>query len=241
VDIRVLHRRRRAFPDATVLDVTSKGPQPWVRFSPFHPHGGIPVPLTPGVTGNSVEAIWQALKVFDTADVDPALLATTRTTGLKRTVRRHGPVRGHRAGLHGDTLLDYETARRRIYLPAYRFVLDHRLAAELAELRRLAAAGPVVLLDYTTNGDVTDLATPLSHAALIRRYLLDQWPAASIADAVCVAGVSTGPDASVAGVSAAGAVSVAGVSAGPDASVAGISAAGVVSVAGASAGPAVGG
>ncbi|MER7009670.1 hypothetical protein ABT297_42430 [Dactylosporangium sp. NPDC000555] len=95
------------------------------------------------------------------------------TTRGPKTV---GPVRGHRAGLDGTDLLDYETARRRIYLPAYRFVLDHHLGTELTQLRALAAAGPIALLDYTTNGDVSDLTRPLSHAALIRLHVLNEWP-----------------------------------------------------------------
>ncbi|MEU0563100.1 hypothetical protein [Dactylosporangium sp. NPDC006015] len=181
--VHVASRRRgaaslaAAFPGATVLDVTSRGPQPWVRLSPFYPHGSIPVPFSPGTDGASVEGIWQALKVFDTADVDPAKLTATGMTGLKRTVRRFGQVHGHRRGLTGDTLLDYETARRQIYLPVYRWVLEHRAAEQVEELLRLTEGGEVVLLDYTTNGDVTDLSTPLSHAALIRRYVLDDWPA----------------------------------------------------------------
>jgi hypothetical protein len=158
-----------------VVDVTSKGPEPWVRLSPFYPHGGIPVPFTPEVTGESVEGVWQALKVFEDADVDPAKLRVTTMTGLKRTVRRFGPVRGHRAGLEGSDLLPYEEARRRIYLPTYRWVLEHRAAAEVAELRALAAESDVVLLDYTTNGDVADLSTPLSHAALVTRHLRGEW------------------------------------------------------------------
>ncbi|MEV4517660.1 hypothetical protein AB0K00_52970 [Dactylosporangium sp. NPDC049525] len=180
--VHVASRRRgqaslaAAFPGATVLDVTSRGPQPWVRLSPFYPHGGIPVPFSPGVVGQSVEGIWQALKVFDTAGVDPAKLTATGMTGLKRTVRRFGPVLGHRQGLTGDALLDYETARRQIYLPVYRWVLEHRAAEQVDALRQLAAGGDLVLLDYTTNGDVTDLATPLSHAALVRRHLLADWP-----------------------------------------------------------------
>ncbi|MEU7867042.1 hypothetical protein [Dactylosporangium sp. NPDC049140] len=178
MQIRVVHHGRRtaAAATATVVDVTSRGPHPWVRFSPFYPHGGIPVPLSPGVTGTSVEAIWQALKVFESTGVDRTLLQATRMTGLKRTERRYGRVLGHRAGLDGSGLLDYETARRRIYLPAYRHVLDHHLSAELAQLRRLATAGPLTLLDYTTNDDVADLSKPLSHAALIRLHLLGEWP-----------------------------------------------------------------
>ncbi|EWM11676.1 hypothetical protein [Kutzneria sp. 744] len=170
-------RRRSAFPaDVTVVDVTSRGPQPWVRLSPFYPHGDIPVPLSPGEVGTSVEGIWQALKVFADGDVDVSKLAVTKMTGLKRTVRRFGPVLGHRDGLRGGGLLDYETARRRIYLPAYRWVLDNCVRDELAALHELGAQGSLVLLDYTTNGDVANLATPLSHAALVARYLTDQWP-----------------------------------------------------------------
>ncbi|MGY1456355.1 hypothetical protein [Streptomyces sp. SS8] len=34
----------------------------------------------------------------------------------------------------------------------------------------------MVLLDHTTNGDVADLATPLSHAALLRSWIEGRWP-----------------------------------------------------------------
>jgi hypothetical protein len=86
-------------------------------------------------------------------------------------------VLGHRAGFQGDRLLAYAEARRQIYLPTYRWVLDHRLQEELAELRRLGTAQLVVLLDYETNGDSDDLTRPLSHASLILRYLEGSWPA----------------------------------------------------------------
>ncbi|MQS15867.1 hypothetical protein F7Q99_27305 [Streptomyces kaniharaensis] len=179
MSIRVASRRRAmtslttAFPGAEIIDVTSRASEPWVRLSPFYPHGGIPVPYCDGVTSQSVEGIWQALKVFQESDVDPAKLRIPTMKGLKRTVRRHGPVQGHRTGLHGDQLLPYETARRRIYLPAYRWVLEHRVA-DLVD--RLRDKKDVVLLDYTTNGDVTDPASPLSHAALIQLHIEGRWP-----------------------------------------------------------------
>jgi hypothetical protein len=179
MSIHVASRRRTpaslaaAFPGAEIVDVTSRGPQPWVRLSPFYPHGGIPVPFTDGVTSQSVEGIWQALKVFEEHDVDPAKLGITAMKGLKRTVRRYGPVRGHRAGLDGDDLLPYETARRRIYLPAYRWVLENRVADLVEQLR---TKPDLVLLDYTTNADVADPTTPLSHAALISLHLTGNWP-----------------------------------------------------------------
>ena len=62
------------------------------------------------------------------------------------------------------------------YLPAYRWVLEHRTADLVEDLRRLAGERDIVLLDYTTNGDVADLATPLSHAALVRLHVLGRWP-----------------------------------------------------------------
>ncbi len=182
--IEVVSRRRSAtsiqaaFPGAEVLDVTSKGPEPWVRFSPFYPHGGIPVPFTPDETAESVEGVWQALKVFDHADVDPAKLHVRSMKGIKRTVRSNGPVRGHRSGLRGEELLSYADARRLIYLPTYRWVLENRVADLVHDVRKRAEApGGVVLLDYTTNADVRDLATPLSHAGLLRRWIEGDWPA----------------------------------------------------------------
>jgi len=161
----------QAHPGAEILDLTSKGPEPWVRFSPFFPHGGIPVPLSPGVTAESVEGIWQALKVFESAGVDPTKLAITSMKGIKRTVRKHGRVLGHRRGLRGDGLLDYAAARRSIYLPAYRFVLENRLVEEVERLRTVARSHPVVLLDYETNASLEDLSRPLSHASLVARYV----------------------------------------------------------------------
>ena len=167
---------RKRFGDVLTYDVTSRGPEPWVRFSPFYPHGNIPVPFSPEQTGMSVEGIWQGLKVFETADVDPTKLTITTMKNIKRSVRRFGAVLGHRVGLEGSRLLGYEEARRAIYLPSYQWVLDHCLQQEVEALRRLDEQTTVVLLDYETNGDVSDISRPLSHAALIVAYLNEEWP-----------------------------------------------------------------
>ncbi|GGV04412.1 hypothetical protein GCM10010182_23430 [Actinomadura cremea] len=113
----------------------------------------------------SVEGVWQGLKVFEGVDVDPGRFRIASMKGIKRTVRMYGPVLGHRLG---DELVPYERARREIYLPTYRWVLENRLG-ELVE--RLRGMGDVVLLDYTVNGDVADVRTPLSHAALVRSWV----------------------------------------------------------------------
>lgn len=172
----------KLWPGAAVLDVTSKGPDPWVRFSPFYPHGGIPVPNTPGQTAASVEGVWQGLKVFEHEDIDPSKWRITSMKGIKRSGRTRGAVRGHRFGVGSDVMLGYRDARYAIYLPAYRWVLEHRLAAEVERLRGFARDRTVVLLDYETNDDVDDLSSPLSHAALVRAFVEGSWPPSGESD-----------------------------------------------------------
>ncbi|BDI29202.1 hypothetical protein CCAX7_12530 [Capsulimonas corticalis] len=163
-------RLRRRFGDALILDVTSRGPEPWVRFSPFFAHGGIPIPFTPGSFGASVEGIWQGLKVFETSDVDTKTIENTTMRGMKRTVSKFGKVLGHREGVCGTRLLSYEDARKQIYIPTYEWVLENRLHEELEQLYSLANTQNVVLLDYETNTNAENLSRPLSHAGVIREY-----------------------------------------------------------------------
>ena len=35
----------KAFPNALIIDVTSKSSDKWIAFSPFYPHGNIPIPF----------------------------------------------------------------------------------------------------------------------------------------------------------------------------------------------------
>ncbi|GCE24179.1 DUF6939 family protein [Dictyobacter kobayashii] len=162
---------QQRYPGARIIDVTSQGVEPWIRFSPFYPHGGIPVPFSPGWSSASVEGIWQGLKVFERADIDTGKFTNTSMRQLKRTVRTYGRVLGHRAGVNGKELLPYLEARQQIYLPSYQWVIEHCLQEQLAELRRLSQNGTVVLLDYETNTDLNDPSKPLSHAGLIIHHL----------------------------------------------------------------------
>jgi hypothetical protein len=166
----------KAWPGALVLDVTSKGEEPRVRFSPFYPHGGIPIPNSPGTFARSVEGLWQGLKVFEHEDIDPTRWQITAMRGIKRAERKRGKVLGHRFGVGSEVLLGYRDARYNIYLPAYRWVLENRLAAEVARLRNEMATRTVVLPDYETNAGVEDLSRPLSHAALVMFYLEGKCP-----------------------------------------------------------------
>src|SRR5437868_2750463 len=114
-----------------------------------------------GQFSETVEGIWQRLKVFERADVDLSKLAIRDMKGIKRSARTFGEVLGHRAGLTGDRLLAYAEARRAVYLPSYHWVLENRLQDLLSELRRLGAVESVLLLDYETNCEVDNLSRPL--------------------------------------------------------------------------------
>lgn len=167
---------RSLHPNAVIIDVTSRGEEPWVRVSPFYPHGGIPVPFSDAVFSASVEGVWQGLKVFEDEDVDFSKFDIDAMKGIKRTVRKYGKPLGHRKGVNGVELLDYGTARRYIYLPTYAWMLDNKAFDVIEKLTHMAEAGDVVLLDYDTNGDLTNLKSPLSHAALVKMYIEKKHP-----------------------------------------------------------------
>ena len=169
----------RKYPGAILADVTSKATDSLVRLSPFYPHGGIPVPFSDGMTAMCVEAVWQGLKVFAHADVDVSVFQNATMHNIKRTVRRFGPPLGHRKGVHGTELLGYIEARKLIYLPTYRWVLEHKVAGIIDRLRAASRTQTIILLDYDTNADVEDPRKPLSHASLVKAFVEGTYPYAT--------------------------------------------------------------
>ena len=164
-------------PNAILADVTSSAKDGLVKLSPFYPHGGIPVPFSEGYTATCVEAIWQGLKVFEGADVDTSLFQNDTMKGLKRTVQRFGKPLGHRKGVNGTELLGYIEARKLIYIPTYRWVLENKVANIIERLKDASNSGKtIVLLDYDTNADVENASKPLSHASLIKAYVEGIYP-----------------------------------------------------------------
>ena len=167
---------KEKYPDAMIIDVTSKAQDEFVKFSPFYPHGGIPVPFTEGEHALSVEGIWQGLKVFEDTDVDETLFWKKDMKGMKRTTGTYGHCLGHRKGLHGEELLGYIEARKQIYLPCYKWVLENKLQKLVTAVRIISKNKPVVLLDYNTNPDVNNPKSALSHASLIKAYIEGNYP-----------------------------------------------------------------
>lgn len=167
---------RKYGADAIIADVTSKAQDGLAKLSPFYPHGGIPVPNSEGYTATCVEAIWQGLKVFETADIDTEMFRNDTMRNIKRTVRRFGKPLGHRYGVGSQELLSYIDARKRIYIPTYRWVLENKVMHIIERLREASKAKTVILLDYDTNADVDNPRKPLSHASLVKAYAEGIYP-----------------------------------------------------------------
>ena len=166
----------KQYPDAILADVTSGAKDSLVKLSPFYPHGGIPVPFSEGYTATCVEAIWQGLKVFEGCDVDVEMFKNDTMKNIKRTVRRFGRPLGHRKGVNGTELLGYIEARKQIYIPTYKWVLENKVAHIIERLREANKTKNIVLLDYDTNADVENTKKPLSHASLIKAYVESVYP-----------------------------------------------------------------
>ena len=164
------------YPNAKIVDVTSKATTSLVKLSPFYPHGDIPIPFTNDITAKSVEGIWQALKVFESADIDQKMFFNDTMKDIKRTVRKYGKPLGHRKGVNGNELLNYIDARIQIYLPSYLWVLENKVVEIIDRLKEASKKDDIVLLDYETNCDVLNTKKPLSHAYLVKAYVEGTFP-----------------------------------------------------------------
>lgn len=171
---------KREYPDCVIIDVTSKAKDEFRKLSPFYPHCSIPVNPTSEqfLFGASVEGIWQGLKVFEDEGPSLSSLHNTSMRGLKRTTRVHGRCLGHAYGkvFGGEfgsnyQLIGYVEARKKLYVPAYKWVLENKCADLVNKIRTIAKNKTVVLLDYNTNEDIERSSKPLSHAALIKKYI----------------------------------------------------------------------
>ena len=156
------YRRASNFspPEGTLwIDVSSSADSPLDQLSPFYPHGGIPIPGMPGKTADSVEGIWQGLKVIH------GKTAPRFFEGGGR--KRGGRSSGHQFG-ESKRLLDLVDARRKIYIPAYRWMLDHRVDPEiLTAFIDCAFQGiPQFFYDREDNGAIGK-DQPLAHARIL--------------------------------------------------------------------------
>lgn len=166
----------KKYPGAIIADITSKAKDGLVKLSPFYPHGGIPVPFSEGYTAACVEGIWQGLKVFENEGIDIAMFHNDTMTNIKRTIKKHGRIIGHRKGVAGVEILNYIEAKRMIYIPTYKWMLENKAMDIINRLREASKTKTIVLLDYNTCSDVDDMKKPLSHAYLVKAYAESLYP-----------------------------------------------------------------
>ena len=158
----VPYRLRDTLPEgAVVYDVSSYADHPYCTLSPMWPHGGIPVPGMPGRTSDSVEGVWQGLKVIR-GDI-----SERHFTGVGK--KRGGKPTGHRLG---SKSLKIVAARERIYRPTYEWMLLNKADPELlAEFRRLAFEGVTQHFhDVSDNGKIGNPDEGWAHAAVLAEF-----------------------------------------------------------------------
>lgn len=173
-------RIQKDYPGAKIFDITSSAPTPQgQKLSPFYPHGNIPIPGdSKGMTATCVEAIWQGLKVFEGCGIDKSMFRNDTMKNIKRTVRKFGKPLGHQYGVFSNEILNYADARRLIYIPSYKYVLDNvpSVHSLVEQLKERSKAEDIVLLDYNLNPDNRDITKPLSHAELVKMYIEGRYP-----------------------------------------------------------------
>jgi hypothetical protein len=147
---------------AVAIDVSSYAEEPYCRLSPMWPHGGIPVPGMPNTTSDTVEGIWQGLKIIR------GKIATRYFSGMGQ--KRGGKPAGHQ---FGKKTLDIVEARYKIYRPAYEWMLEHCIdPAILEEFISQALQGITQhFYDMADNGDINNGDAPLAHASILVQYL----------------------------------------------------------------------
>lgn len=184
---RKIERIEAEYPNAYILDLTSKSIYAQ-KLSPFYPHGNIPIPFSKGATATCVEAVWQGLKVFENEGVSMETFKNATMHNLKRTVRKLGKPLGHQKGLYSNELLDYFEARKNIYLPTYKWMLENipDVKAILKKITEKAKDCDIVFLDYNTNIDYKNLSTPLSHAGLVKLYIEGKYPCPTEKDGLTI-------------------------------------------------------
>jgi len=151
---------------AVSWDVSSRARPPLVKLSPFYPHGLIPVPGMTGCFSDSVEGIWQGLKVID-GKIDESYFS-----GKGR--KRRGTPEGHK---FGERLLSYIEARRLIYVQSYEYMWSMCVGEDIRRFLfdRAQRGETQYFFDFESNGDVTDPSKPLAHSSVLVRLLAEEF------------------------------------------------------------------
>ncbi len=145
------------------IDVSIHGLTPYNILSPwsYDKSYAIPVPGNEELRAESVEGIWQGLKVIG-GKTEPSLF-----TGKPK--KRKGRPEGH---LFGRELLGYIESRKRIFVPAYIYhAVNNALPQVKEDLEDALRRDDVLLYDTHSNDDINNKEGPLSHASTLVKLL----------------------------------------------------------------------
>ncbi|PIN75736.1 hypothetical protein COV18_02720 [Candidatus Woesearchaeota archaeon CG10_big_fil_rev_8_21_14_0_10_37_12] len=147
----------------TVIDVSSKGHRPFSYFSPFSHNAkyAIPIPGDEARRADSVEGIWQGLKIIDGVTDDSLFKG--------RAVKRRGKQPSHR--FEGKEI-GYIDARRKVYQPAFIYhAVNNALPLAWSALEEELRNGAVALQDVEVNGEINDPSSSYAHSSLLVELL----------------------------------------------------------------------
>ncbi len=156
---------QRTFPKAIFYDTSTNAPTArdysfvtdFREFSPFVPYGNIPVPRS-SYTSDSVEGVWQGLKVIKGR--------TDKSYFRGKGRQRPGVPKGHQ---YGKQIIGYEEARKKIFVPTYRWMVQNR--CDLNTLEEVYARAmedmPQFFFDVDTNGNIGVQSSALAHSSVL--------------------------------------------------------------------------
>ncbi len=151
------------------IDVSTHGEKPYSKFSPFNYSSNfqIPVPGKEETFSNSVEGIWQGLKVIDGVTDETLFIG-------KPEKRKKGQYQGHE---FGEKLIKIVEAREKIYKPAYKFFFNTYIEDIIKESIisiALKQKEPVRLYDMENNIHPNDSGRALAHSFYLAQFLNEQ-------------------------------------------------------------------
>lgn len=176
----VIGPRDQAPPGALVVNTTSRSSDFGFAFSPFLNQGTVAVG---DLFSHNVENLWQFSKVYEehANDEDAYAYFAWRDRGFAdRRAHRYPMGKGRKplySVLNGERL-DYVTARKRIYVPAYRQKLREFCTRQLETLVDMLTVTDVALWDfdgYLTDDDFDTVLNSsdrkMGHAFIIQRMV----------------------------------------------------------------------
>ena len=136
---------------------------PYRTLSPFYVHGGIPVPGLPGKTSDTVEGIWQGLKV---------IRGEIGASVVPRAGPKSGVVRSRRATAMARNCWAWSRPGTRSTVSpmsgSWRTGSTRALINQFVDQARQGR--PQYFYDMGDNGDINDPEMPLAHASLLAQY-----------------------------------------------------------------------